>query len=268
MPDFIVGLDLGQSSDPTALAVLRRSLAIADRGMPLRNHRDDMVFNFDCVHMERFTLGTPYPEIVKRVVELLSNQRLQPQPRLAIDATGVGRAVVDLVLNQCIADDAFPISITAGDTVRRDVWGSSHVIGYWVPKRELVGSVQSALQSGRLKVASRLAMAETLKKELLNFQVKITAAANETFGAWRENAHDDLVLAVAMAIWLGERREIDFLPADSACTDRDSLVLASEESADRLAMQKEVEAVEREREKQFRELQRDWGRMNSPHWWD
>jgi hypothetical protein len=35
--------------------------------------------------------------------------------------------------------------------------------------------------------------------------VKITAAANETFAAWREGAHDDLVLAVALACWHADR---------------------------------------------------------------
>jgi hypothetical protein len=39
--------------------------------------------------------------------------------------------------------------------------------------------------------------------DLLNFKVKVTAAAHETFSA-REGAHDDLVLAVAVAAWLGE----------------------------------------------------------------
>jgi hypothetical protein len=34
--------------------------------------------------------------------------------------------------------------------------------------------------------------------------VKITPTANEAFGAWREGAHDDLVLAVAIAAWEGE----------------------------------------------------------------
>jgi hypothetical protein len=131
----------------------------------------------------------------------------------------------------------------------------------------LVGSVQSALQSGRLKIAKRLAMAETLKKELLNFQVKITAAANEAFGAWRENIHDDLVLAVAMAIWLGERREIDFLPADSDWNDRDTMLLAAGEKADELALQMESKAIEREFENQLSELRREWRRMDSPHWW-
>ncbi len=44
-----------------------------------------------------------------------------------------------------------------------------------------------------------------LVRELENFRVKITAAANETFGAWREGQHDDLVIAVALACWLAER---------------------------------------------------------------
>jgi len=43
--------------------------------------------------------------------------------------------------------------------------------------------------------------AEVLVNELLNFEVKITAAANDVYGAWREGTHDDLVLAVALACW-------------------------------------------------------------------
>ena len=44
-----------------------------------------------------------------------------------------------------------------------------------------------------------------LIRELETFRVKITEAANETFGAWREGQHDDLLLAVALAAWAGER---------------------------------------------------------------
>ena len=32
-------------------------------------------------------------------------------------------------------------------------------------------------------------------------EVKVSAAGNEQFGAWREGQHDDLVLAVALACW-------------------------------------------------------------------
>jgi hypothetical protein len=267
MPDFIVGLDLGQSADPTALAVLKRSLALDIGGLPVRNHRDDLVYQFACVHLERFALGTSYPAIVRRVGELLSSPRLQPEPRLAIDATGVGRAVVDLVLNRNITDDAHPITIVAGDTTRRDTWNNSHIVGYWVPRRKLVGSVQAALQSERLKVAPRLVLADTLKQELLNFQIKITPAAHKTFGVWREGAHDDLVLAVAMAIWLGERREIDFLPEQPDWNDRDSAALAAGEQAEAESRKREAEAIQRDEESKFEQLQLEWNRIDAPHWW-
>ena len=45
-----------------------------------------------------------------------------------------------------------------------------------------------------------------LVEELQNFKLKITTASNDTYEAWRESVHDDLVLAAAMAAWLGEKR--------------------------------------------------------------
>jgi hypothetical protein len=40
--------------------------------------------------------------------------------------------------------------------------------------------------------------------------VRITAAAHQTFGAWNGGAHGDPVIAVALAMWVGGRRETDF----------------------------------------------------------
>jgi hypothetical protein len=50
-----------------------------------------------------------------------------------------------------------------------------------------------------------------LVKELDNFKVKVTVAANETFESWREKDHDDLVLATAIAAWLGERTGLPWM---------------------------------------------------------
>jgi hypothetical protein len=93
-----------------------------------------------------------------------------------------------------------PVTITGGHAVTRTEDGSYHV-----PKKELVTSLQVVMQSRRLKIARALPDAALLVRELQNFQVKITAAAHETFGVWREGQHDDLVLAVALASWWGER---------------------------------------------------------------
>ena len=47
----------------------------------------------------------------------------------------------------------------------------------------------------------------SLQRELQTFRVKVNAlTAHESFEAWRERDHDDLMVAVACAIWWGEQR--------------------------------------------------------------
>ena len=203
--DIVMGLDLGQATDPSALAILRESPVSGADGRIARDHRGELLFRYDCLHLERFPLGTEYPAIIGRVEELVRSPKLQ-RSRLVIDATGAGRPVVDLFFNSRMPAEITPLTITAGSEVREDRWNRTGNRAYWVPKIELVSTVQSLLQTRRLRVVPRLALADVLKRELLDFQVKVTASANETFGAWREHAHDDLVLAVAMAAWLGERQ--------------------------------------------------------------
>jgi hypothetical protein len=65
--------------------------------------------------------------------------------------------------------------------------------------------------SGRLKVAKKLAHADTLNREFLDYRVKVTPSAHETF-ATREGQHDDLVLALALPLWLGRQRFIRMDP--------------------------------------------------------
>jgi hypothetical protein len=71
---------------------------------------------------------------------------------------------------------------------------------------------QVLLQNGRLKVAASLPEAETLRRELLNFRVKIDPqTAHDSYEHWREGDHDDLVLAVSMGAWFRQwwNRHID-----------------------------------------------------------
>jgi len=94
--------------------------------------------------------------------------------------------------------------------ITADVQGYSITCGskegdHTVPKIDLVGAIQSTLQSRRLKFADDLPLVPILEKELEAFRTKVTSDRNETFGAWRESDHDDLVLALALAVWFGER---------------------------------------------------------------
>jgi len=187
-PKYTVGLDLGQTKDYTALCVLER-------------HGEGEQVVFHARHLQRFALGTPYPAIVASVAGMLKQPPLTGEkPRLAVDETGVGAPVVDLFRQARLNASLHPIHITGGSTVNYD-----RGVEY-VPKRNLVSVVQVALQTDRLKIASALPEAGTLVRELQDFQVKITDAANDTYGAWREGAHDDLVLAVALGLYVGKKR--------------------------------------------------------------
>jgi hypothetical protein len=54
-------------------------------------------------------------------------------------------------------------------------------------------------------VAVSLPEAETLTREMQNFRVRINLSSEAEAGAWREGSHDDLVLAVSLALWWGVR---------------------------------------------------------------
>jgi hypothetical protein len=125
---------------------------------------------------------------------------------LAVDETGVGRPVVDLLDTSCIQADLRPITITGGHEVH-----PGERMGWKVPKKCLVSTLQVLLQGRRLTVAKQLPFAAALVEELQNFQVKVTEAANETFGALGEGYHDDLVMAIMIAAWAAEHAPIGVL---------------------------------------------------------
>ena len=194
MYNFYIGLDLGQAQDYTALTVIeRKHFNYNVRSLPREQYH--------VRHLERLKLGTPYPAIVEQVQELMQSNQLLNQTALVVDATGVGRPVVDLFRKAGLRPVA--ITITGGNVVTT---GGG---GYHVPKRDLVTTLQVLFQSGKLKIAGGLKLAPVLMEELLNFKVKINVrTAHDSYEAWREGIHDDLVLAVALACWYAEKRRI------------------------------------------------------------
>ena len=145
---------------------------------------------FQVGHLERLPLGTTYPAIVAHVSRLLT--KLPGHPELVIDFTGVGRPVFDMFV--CSGISPIGVLISGGTAETRDGPTCS------VPKLTLVSRLQALLHEGRLKILRELAEAETLVRELQDFRVEFTAAGHLTFNA-RCGKHDDLVLALAIAVW-------------------------------------------------------------------
>ena len=57
------------------------------------------------------------------------------------------------------------------------------------------------VENRRLKTIRGDDMSHLLAKEMRAFSVKVTPVGHETYEAWREAEHDDLVLAVALGCW-------------------------------------------------------------------
>jgi hypothetical protein len=177
-------LDLGQANDPTALAVIEK-----------------VGKEYQCSHLKRFKLGTTYTSIVEQVGTLMDTPPLRGNAILIVDYTGVGRPVVDLLRHIPGRDfNVKACTITSGGEEGHDISQQN----WTVPKRDLVNGIQILLGNGTLKFAKSLKDVQALLNELMAFRVKITEAGNDTYNA-REGAHDDLLLALALAVWWSTR---------------------------------------------------------------
>ncbi len=196
MSEHIVGLDLGKRRDYTAAAVLRKGY---EEREPLPGTDYPQTVSTYKVGQLARTIQTSYEEVADKTANLVRRPELA-SPTLVVDETGVGVAVTDMLRSRGLTFTA--VSITAGNKARQDPDTGT----WYVPKRDLVSTVDILLQSRRLTVVESLAEAETLTRELQGFQYKLTAVGHDTYGApdWREGSHDDLVLAVALACWFSE----------------------------------------------------------------
>jgi hypothetical protein len=198
---YIVGCDVGQSQDASAIAVVHHSTRALETWTPhhpkSQNYTGRLVQNvkqcFDLRALERIPLGTPYPEQVRRVEQIMAH----PRPRdadLLVDATGVGSAIADMF--ETISLQPIRITITAGHEATRHSDER-----FSVPKIDVVSAVLAKLHSQGLRFDEKLALLEPLREELKNFQLLGRSPTGfETFGA-RSGTHDDLVLALGLAMW-------------------------------------------------------------------
>jgi hypothetical protein len=196
---YFIGVDLGQAHDPTAIAVVRRLRFLlshdVQRSTPIWKEEKPTIFQ--CGYLERVPLGSTYPSIVSHVGQLLQRPLWSGKIDLAVDQTGVGRPVCDMFTSAGLSFTA--VTITGGDSE------SSEGRSWRVPKMTLVSSLQALLHEGRLHIQKDLTEASELVRELQDFRVKYTEGGHMTFNA-REGKHDDLVLALAIAVWRAQKK--------------------------------------------------------------
>ena len=193
--EYIIGVDLGQGAQYSGLCVLERTEKLThDDEKPVRR--------YGCRLLKRWPLGTAYPAMLANIAGLVKNPILRDWT-LVLGATNVGRPVVESFHQAKLPVKLQPVFITTG----QDATFAHRV--HHVAKVILISSVQLPLQERRLQFAQSLQETPMLMKELQNYRTKTTQPTTDVIDI-REGQNDDLVLALGLGCWWGERpkREI------------------------------------------------------------
>lgn len=214
-----IGIDIGQRVDPTALAVTElqwREVPVPAYLLEDGAERTQWEDHYVVRHLERLPLGTPYPQIVERLAQVcftlkkrvrLTNLRdnkgsLVPKDaalfKVYADATGVGQPVLDMLKQAGVKVTG--CYFTHGDKRLEQRGDDGHgELRINLGKAYLVARLQAVLQSARLHLP-RTEEAQALAQELLDYEIRVDEKANDTYGAFRVGAHDDLVTALGLCV--------------------------------------------------------------------
>jgi hypothetical protein len=181
----VVGVDIGQKHDPTAVAVAEHEW---------RQNAGREEDHWLIRHLERLPLGTPYPEVANRLTEVASGvkKRAQSTPTVYVDATGVGQPVVD----EMAARGLWVVAVyfTHGDRRTEEGHGTVRLGKAW-----LVSRLQTLLQGRRIHLPNTQET-HNLARELLDYEIRVSEDANDRYGAFKVGTHDDLVTALGLAV--------------------------------------------------------------------
>ena len=114
--------------------------------------------------------GCRWPEVEEWVGAQVERVARLGECCLMVDATGVGRPVVDHLMGSGLRCRMRAVMVTGGQTERQE--GAFD----YVPKTDLMAGLQMLFEYGELKIARTLRHVDALKKALSDMRVKVTPA--------------------------------------------------------------------------------------------
>jgi hypothetical protein len=201
-PHHHIGQDLGQCVDRSAVAIVEfvnqptGTIDPATRA-PLFSSR------LALRHLESLPLETPYPQVAARAHELVRHPRLMGRCTYIVDAHGPGGPVVDQLRLPYPKFGApiVPMKVVTGDEARQKEKT------YNVPKTLLLERLQHVLRTKKLRLYQG-PLTGDLVRELTLLQRVSRPSGNVVF---ESPAHDDLVMALAMAVWWAWEQHAPYL---------------------------------------------------------
>lgn len=190
---YLCGVDLGDKLDFTAVVVVEQFL------------EPPAAPRYEVCHLERLPLGSGYPAVLAHLRTLFTPPPWSTRDGLLVDVTGVGLPVFQLIE----AGGFAPVGIFShrGASVTQDgqVWH--------VPKRDLISAAEVAFQTERVLFDPRLPFVPEMVHELESYRrTQDTMTGHESYAAWREKDHDDLLFSLAMVCWWGAKLAAERVP--------------------------------------------------------
>jgi hypothetical protein len=211
---MLIGLDLGQSTDFSAIAVVRQQIgtkiAEARRGGWWSETRlPNDLRRFTIQHLARWPLGTAYTAVVADLADLV--QQVKAESRwigspiadpphaggvtVAYDATGLGAPVGDVIRSAGVRATGIIIGSGQADTTTR-----TGAIA--VSKEHLLTHLLVLLEQNRLRAERPdLPDLDTLMGEMSSYTRRQSAVSGGQ--TYTSTQHSDLLMALAIACYAG-----------------------------------------------------------------
>lgn len=191
---FFIGIDLGTARDHTALVVLdvvRTPMVELHKTVP-----DPIPFStrYEMVHGDRLPLQLDYTEIVRRIGETVNRPPVSGKAMIGYDFSGVGRPIGSMLKEAGIKGTG--IQITGGTGAGSTVGGVMNV-----SKSHLMSSLLKTIHQRTLRLSPDMDCYEAIRAELQDLREHTSPSGAVKVEAI-EGRHDDLALALAIAVYL------------------------------------------------------------------
>lgn len=184
---YVCGLDLGQRSDFSALAICE-----------IRESRTFEKFWY-VRGLKRFPLHQTYTKLAERVAKVDAQLRGNyTNVTWTADLGGPGPGVLEILERKAPGMDLYKVLLTGGNAATWD----GHEIR--LSKTTLISTLIAAFDADHIFLSSKSRELDNIKTELQNFEVHLSAnEGRETYGGNVSEGHFDLLIALALAVYIG-----------------------------------------------------------------
>ncbi len=211
----IFGLDLGQSEDPSALALVCNIEQIHSPHNWI-DSTHPVTQTWQLIATKVFPLGTAYTSIATQTRQAIERFKLQyptAPVTLSADATGIGRPALEIIYQELTSKPGQPqarlegIVFTAAGQHTKTSHPTLPVDLFHVPKLDMIENLVQSMESGRLQANPELQHQQTLEAQLKSLRYATSRQTGHTTiqvagdAANPQIANADLVMALAMATW-------------------------------------------------------------------